>query len=526
MISRRVFLEKSFKTVASIPLLSMVTAESLFGTTPSFGDYKAIVILQLDGGNDAYNTFIPTDAIKHGHYSDARKKIAVARNNLANDSTYKKDSNGYYKPAAKDQNPYAATAPANPGETDPQDTLEAIYRKGFYQFNNDALGINGVMPELASLYEKGVLSIVSSVGTLVEPTTQADIANKQVHLPHFLFAHDHQRRAIYTAYAQAGISSGWLGRVADSWSPINDVVGLNMSLNGLKPLMVGRTTTPLVIGNAPDKYKNGTVKDILERFSLTQDNGAFEAYYKKLNLNAKKFDEKFNSVWDSAVNATDSLTATNSYGDKLFSTPATADIGLDDLDGLSGGLFKSMEAVLRYIYLGKNSFGYKRQAFFVSIGGFDFHSAQIEDHLQRLRTISLAVSDFYKALEEMGLQDKVVLATTSDFGRTLLSNGDGSDHGWGGHQFVLCGDSRFNGGKIMGEDIDSYDLSNSQNFYPSPKESKGRLIPTTSIEQMFAPILDWFGVDESTMADALPNLKNFRTDSSDYKSAFLANLFH
>ena len=204
--------------------------------------------------------------------------------------------------------------------------------------------------------------------------------------------------------------------------------------------------------------------------------------------------------------------------------PKTSDIGLE-VHGLDSRLFKYLESIARFIKIGKDHFGYKRQVFYMVMGGFDFHSGQMVDHTQRLRSISLAVSDFYKALEEMGLQDKVLLATTSDFGRTLLSNGDGTDHGWGGHQFVMCGDSNFNGGKMVGTPVDNYKLeSNNTNFYPS-YNIKGRLIPTTSIEQMFAPVLDWFGVDESTMASALPNLKNFQTQSGDYKSAFLSGLF-
>jgi uncharacterized protein (DUF1501 family) len=158
------------------------------------------------------------------------------------------------------------------------------------------------------------------------------------------------------------------------------------------------------------------------------------------------------------------------------------------------------------------------------LGGFDTHSSQPKDHLIKLRSVSMAVSDFYKAIEEMGLKKQIVLATTSDFGRSLLSNGDGTDHGWGGHSFIVCGDPKFNGTKILGSDVGSYDLA-STDFFPQKNSSKGRLIPTTSIEQMFSPILDWFGVNETTMASAFPNLKNFRTDNANYKTAFLSDMF-
>jgi uncharacterized protein (DUF1501 family) len=102
----------------------------------------------------------------------------------------------------------------------------------------------------------------------------------------------------------------------------------------------------------------------------------------------------------------------------------------------------------------------------------------------------------------------------------MQSNGDGTDHGWAGHSFILCGDPTFQGGQIFGTVLDDVALDSVQAY-----TRKARFIPTTSIEQMLAPALDWFGVDESLMATVLPNLSNFKTDDSDYKSSFLNNVF-
>ena len=516
-MTRREFLQKSIVSAASVPLLSAVTANRLFAS-PDFDDYKAIVIVQLDGGNDAFNTFIPTDTTHYKNYANARKRLAVANINLAKDPAYTK-VNGYY--TYKSKNPYEANAPANPSETDPQNDIEAVYRKGMYKFGDDSLGINGVMPEFAALYEKKVLSIVSNVGTLVQPTSKSDIEKKKALLPLFLFAHDHQRRAVQTAYAQARISTGWLGRVADSWSPINGSIGLNVSFFRPSTIVKGEETSPLIFGTAPDVYSNATLAQIIEKFAQTPNHNIFEALYKRIGLKAKEISDAFKEAWKDAVDFT-SFSAKNSYGEALFSVPDPQHIGLPpSVSKLNSAIFKKLQTTAKFIKIGKDHFGFTRQVFYITMRGYDFHSAQPMDHLQRLRSLSLALSDFYKALEEMGLEDKVVLATTSDFGRTLLSNGDGTDHGWGGHQFILCGDKRFQGGKILGEDIQSYELG-SESFYPS-KNSKGRLIPTTSIEQMFAPILDWFGVDENTMAKVFPNLSNFATNG--YKSAFLQGVF-
>ncbi len=510
-MKRRTFLKNSLKGVTAAPFLSAVATKELFASAPTFNDYKAIVVLHLYGGNDAMNTFIPTDATHYSNYASYRKKISVSDTDLSADTNYKKDASGYYKADGKLKNPYAAK------------TLEECYRKGMYKFGNDPLGFNALMPELAALYEKKVLSIVSNVGTLVKPTTYDDIANGNATLPLFLFAHDHQRRAVATAYAQSRINSGWLGRVADAWSPINGKVGLNVSYHGMETIMTGRKTSPLVFGVKPDLFKNQDIPPIIERFAKTKDDNIFEAFYKRLNLDAKEFSETFKSVWDNAVDFS-TFSAKNSYGEALFSVPKATEIGVD-VQSLDSRLFKYLESIARFIKIGKEDFGYKRQVFYIAMGGFDFHSGQMLDHAKKLRSISLAVSDFYKALEEMGLHDKVLLATTSDFGRTLLSNGDGTDHGWGGHQFVMCGDANFNGGKVVGTPVDNYELAkNNTNFFPS-RNIKGRLIPTTSIEQMFAPVLDWFGVDESAMKSAFPNLANFQTQSGDYKSAFLSGLF-
>jgi uncharacterized protein (DUF1501 family) len=523
-MTRRTFLKNSAKNTMILPFLSISVANSLFGAKPTFNNYKAIVVIHLHGGNDAFNTFVPTDSDKHTDYYNARKKIAIANTNLADDTNFKLDANGYYKSSKKIENPYKAEVPTNPTEIEPQDELDAIYRKGIYKFNNDPLGINGMMPEFAALYKKGVVSIVSKVGTLVEPTANSDIANQSANLPLFLFAHDHQRRAVQTAKAQQKINSGWLGRVADSWAPINDTIGLNISLKGINTMLVGNKTSPLSFGKKPNLYTNSTIRDIIEKFSQTEDNNMFESLYKRLNLKAKKFSDKFDGIWDNVVDFSQ-FNAKNSYGDTLFSIPSPQDIGIEEpVHRLKESLFTDLETTAKLIKLGSTTFGYKRQTFYISMGGFDSHASQPKDHLTNLRSISMALSDFYKALEEMKLHDKVVLATTSDFGRSLLSNGDGTDHGWGGHSFVMSGDSNFQGGKVLGDDITSYKLSDN-NFYPQI-HSKGRMIPTTSIEQMFSPILDWFGVNETTMASAFPNLKNFRTASDDnYKTAFLSGMF-
>jgi len=516
-MKRRDFL----KSGISLAALPYILALSTKANASSFSDYKAIVILQLDGGNDAFNTFVPLNST-YNDYKNARKALAIRNSvDLFSDSNYKIDSNGFFSTTSNNNPYFAKTSNFKDENYKPDDNLEASYRKGTYQIKdskgNSIYGINSMMPEVAALYKKGVLNIVSNVGTLVKPTTK-DMYKSNTNLPLFLFAHDHQRRAIDTAVPQSIIKTGWLGRVADKLGEINGDIGLNVSYNGLAKIMIGNSTNPFTISFSPSTYKSDKVEAIMVDANQDDSDNIFIRYLNKITQKSVKLSQTFGSSWPQSL--TDiGVSSKNSYGEELFSLPSTAnDLNLSELHSLDESLFKSFESIVKMLQVSKNSFNFNRQVIYVKYAGFDFHSGQAMDHTKKLRSLSLVLSDFYKALNDLGMQNEVVLATTSDFGRTLLGNGDGTDHGWGSHQIVMGG--ALNGGKILGDIPDSLKLAKSEYLVTS----KGRLLPTTSIDSMMAPILDWFGIDEDTLKVAFPNLMNFATDSSNYKSAFLNDL--
>jgi uncharacterized protein (DUF1501 family) len=399
-----------------------------------------------------------------------------------------------------------------------------MYRKGSYH-TGDGLGINGMMPEFAELYRRGKLSIVSNVGTLVKPTTKAEIEAGNAELPLFLFAHNHQQREIQTAIANRLDNTGWAGKLADAWN-VNGSVGLNISYSGVNRMVIGKTTTPLSMKTgSPTAYRtpgaqNGEEIDTFLKTTAnsTISSNIFESFYAKKSKVASELSTLLTTAWASGPDIAGQ--GTNSYGSALFSSPSLSDIGFSDGHGLKDKIFQKLESVAKMIKIGKDNLGYNRQIFYVSLGGFDSHSGQAEDHATNLRSVSMVVNDFNTALESMGLEENVLTINTSDFGRSMQSNGDGTDHGWAGHSFMLCGDPDFQGGKIFGTVLDDVSLSSVH-----AHTKKGRFIPTTSIEQMLAPTLDWFGVDESLMATIFPNLSNFKTDASDYKSSFLSGVF-
>jgi uncharacterized protein (DUF1501 family) len=163
-------------------------------------------------------------------------------------------------------------------------------------------------------------------------------------------------------------------------------------------------------------------------------------------------------------------------------------------------LLHSLKAVAKLAYIGKNSGGVKRQIFFISDGGYDTHSNQTNQHSKKLRGLSLSIGDFYRALEDMGMENEVTTITVSDFGRSTGNNGDGTDHAWGGNYFVVGGAVK---GGLYGT-LPDLTLGSDDDLY-----SKGRLIPTTSMSQYYATVLKWFGVEGELMDYVLPELKNF-----------------
>jgi uncharacterized protein (DUF1501 family) len=146
--------------------------------------------------------------------------------------------------------------------------------------------------------------------------------------------------------------------------------------------------------------------------------------------------------------------------------------------------------------------GLKRQVYFVSMGGFDHHDRLLAEQPALLSQLSQALTAFHQSTVELGVANNVTAFTASDFGRTLSSNGDGSDHGWGSHHFAVGGAVR--GGRFFGT------MPALQNDGPDDA-GWGQIIPTTSVDQYAATLARWFGVGETELDLIFPNLRNFPT---------------
>ena len=455
-------------------------------------DYKALIVLNQAGGNDSLNMFVPSgDDPKTGYsnYANIRDNIRVADRELQ----LVVDSNGNLDLSGG--NPYAAGR-----------DLAKAYTKGFYRHtdsNGNDLGYatNAVMPELAHLVDRGKVAIVANCGNLIQPVTKSELSADKRLLPPFLFAHNHQSKLAMNGVASQLDYTGWGGRVADHWLTVNGsgIYGVNMAVRHKSHLFYGDQSSPLFVpANGPTLYYNidSDLNNYTEFMNVSRRD-VFRKFYNKIRQHSFLYQSTLKGDWDSSP----SFTSSNAYGGTLFSYPGNS--ALDQAGGrkASDEMLGTMQAVAKWIKIGKDR-GLHRQIFYVKDGGYDTHHNQAAQHPTRLRGLSMALGDFYRALEEMGMENQVTLISISEFGRSTGNNGSGSDHAWGSSHFMLGGAVK---GGVYGT-LPDLTLGSDDDL-----THKGRLIPTTSFTQYYATVLKWFGLDATSLDSILPELRNFGT---------------
>ncbi|MGI9287063.1 MAG: DUF1501 domain-containing protein [Pseudomonadales bacterium] len=450
MISRRQFLTHSCSMgVAAATLSSSVLQLGLarHAAAQTATDYRALVCVLLAGGNDSFNMLVPFDAEHYDAYAGLRSDLALPLDTLL---------------------PLAGTT--SDGRT---------------------YGLHPGMPELQTLYADGDAAIIANVGTLLEAFDAQAVNSGTAQLPLGLFSHSDQINQWQTAMPNARVAKGWGGRIADMKQNVNlaNGVSMNISLSGTNVFQSGDTVaeysvTPEGDGAASiNAYGDGTEFGVLrkrmvdELLAVSQQNIFRQEYSRRLSA---------------------AIDAQAIFVDALQTSPPLTTTFSSNL------LSQSLRQIARIIGA-RDALGATRQTFFVNVGGWDHHDDVLENQAAMLPGISRGLREFRDALVELAVFDKVTTFTTSDFGRTLTSNGKGSDHGWGGHHIVLGGS--IDGGKMYGE----YPVLSPTN----PLDvGRGVYAPTTSVDEYFAELALWFGVAPSELDQVLPNLQTFYSPQS------------
>jgi uncharacterized protein (DUF1501 family) len=476
--SRRAFLRRSGQLALSGTALPFALNLAAMGEAAAFnapaGDYKALVCVFLFGGNDYANTLITYDDPSYNLYNTIRGGgagqtaggVALAK-------------------AALTATRLIPTAP-------PVDTLGATTRE---------YAMHPSMTGLANLFNTGKAAVQLNVGPLVVPLTRAQYNSSNRTLyprPPQLFSHNDQQ-SVWQSSSPEGSTVGWGGHLGDL------SIGNALNSNSLFTCMSVSGNTVLLAGDTALQYQISTSGAIKIRpatdasvYGSSSVRSTIDALVREARTH--KLENEYNNVTSRA------LTAEASVTNALTLAPPTTVFGTD-------GLSAQLKMVARLIK-GRSSLGARRQVFFVSMGGFDLHDNLVAQQAIVMDRLSSALTSFYNATDEMGVANQVTTFTASDFGRTLASNGDGSDHGWGSHHFVVGG--AVNGKQFYGvaPPVSVSDTKDGGgNYLPENAwhVGQGRLLPRTSTDQYAATLAKWFGVTDAEMPSVLPKIVNFGT---------------
>jgi len=366
------------------------------------------------------------------------------------------------------------------------------------------------------------LAIVSNVGTLVEPLTKDTYNNGKGRRPASLFSHNDQQNT-WMSFRPEGATVGWGGRLGDLMVSQNSrAIFTAISAAGNAVWLSGQNVQQYQVST------NGAIRmgsDANGRIYGSTDVAAAMQQIVSATRGGHVFETDLAAISTRSIDAETTLrTALKAPSDALFGTPATnynasADPKLQYDNPLTGakafnGLAQQLQVVARMIDASSAAgVGAKRQVFFVSLGGFDSHDNENRNNADLMARLAHGMRYFDTTLGAMGAQSKVTTFTASDFGRTFTSNGDGTDHGWGAHHFVMGGAVK--GGDIYGNiPVLGAKNANNNNFDSSPNQiGNGSLLPDSSVDQLGATLAKWFGVSDGDALTVFPNLANFNASA-------------
>lgn len=456
-------------------------------------DYKAIVCLFLFGGNDAYNMVVPTEATQFANYTTVRNQAP--------------DSIALLAPGTAANAGAAAGSPARLG--------------GVLALNGVPYALHPTMSGVQAVFNQGRLAILPNIGPLLRPTTKAQYRAAAHPKPANLFSHNDQQSTWQSLQAE-GATTGWGGRMGDLLASSNgNALFTSISSAGNAVWLAGRNVLQyqvtsngaIRIGGGNTLFGSQTALARMRTVMRTPRTG---------DLLARDHAAIVGRSMDAEALVSASLPPASAQPFRLDGLTTGTNPLLQYVNPVTGatatnGLAQQFEVVGR-IMGARTGLQTRRQVFFVSLGGFDTHDNQNRTQADLMARLSHGLAYFDALLERQGLRNNVTLFTASDFGRTFTSNGDGTDHGWGSHHFVMGGAVR--GGALYGS-FPQLGLPATQNDFTSPDQiANGAMLPSTSVDQLGATLGRWFGLTDAQLLELFPNLSQF--DASVRNLGFMA----
>ena len=404
-------------------------------------DYRALVCLFQPGGNDSFNMLLPYGIPEHQEYSTTRSNLAIEREAIRQ-----------------------INANTNDGKT---------------------YGVHPTMEGVQQLFNDKKLSFLTNIGPMIQPTTKVEYEADQAPLPLGLFSHSDQISHWESGRPGERANHGWGGRLAEMVHSHNENTGIsmNISLSGNNLFQAGNgilefTLSPGDLSFGIDGYQHDHAYNQLRTRLIDQIlEQPYGDKYKKTYIDVIKNSLDTQKDFQEAIE-----------GSEAFNTEFS-----------NNSLSQSFKTIAEVI-AARDVLGFKRQIFFVRYGGWDHHDNLLNAQAGQLSVVSNALTQFGSALEELSVFDNVVTFTMSEFARTLTSNGNGSDHAWGGNVMVMGGNVK--GGELFGS-YPSLELGNNLEI------GRGRMIPTLSNDQYFAELALWLGVSPGDLNTIFPNIGNF-----------------
>lgn len=424
-------------------LAAAAPALSLLGSAgAAAGDYRALVILFLNGGNDGFNCLVPTDGA-YRDYESARPILALQKDSLA------------------------LLAGSSAGHT---------------------FGMHPALAPIAPLYAQGKLAWIANTGPLVRPATARQVMDRSVEVPSFLLSHSDQ-----VMWQQGWLGdadgSGWAGRSLELLPTAlrNELNAITMGNE--RTAVLGKASPVSFLSPWDSRYWGGADLAHPEQAAAQTLNRMAQWQF------ANSYEQEYARSFGRSVNESTSFT-------KATLSAREPQANFEDND-----LARSLRKLAMLMPVFKSR-GYKRQVFLVHWGSFDTHTYQrggsTNSQDTQLAVVGKALAAFDQAIVAAGLNESVVTLNMSDFGRTLRpASGGGSDHAWGNHWFAL-------GGPVAGGQV----LGTFPTLVPGGPDDcdanqGGRMVPTTSTDQVAASAMRWIGLPDDQITTAFPHLANF-----------------